>query len=276
MMRKWLFLSLAAWFALGVATAFAADSGVTIQATIDKTETKSITETLAITKVITLQPTVQVTSTKAAESDALSNQSQEGGTEVSTSSQRTDTIQTSGNTNSGILTLNQASGNMNNQGSAVSVAVDVNVTIDTTPGGVAGGGPSVGGFANSQASVDQETENGTITTVNLLVRSAKIDNSINLNTGVVHANQSTGSMSNQSNDLSIALSLTGGAALAEADLGQINSTNTSNETAVGVFQKTATLTGSVLTNKGVISVNQTVGNFANQANVVSIAASLTR
>jgi hypothetical protein len=116
--------------------------------------------------------------------------------------------------------------------------------------------------------------------VNIIFRDALIDTSINDNLGIVHVNQATGNMNNQGNALAIGVSLVGdGVALAEADLGQVNCNNTvfesdsevSTEPGFGI-NKTATITDSVINNQGVVGVNQTAGNMANQANVVAIAA----
>jgi hypothetical protein len=94
-------------------------------------------------------------------------------------------------------------------------------------------------------------------------------------------NQATGNNNNQANGLAIAVGLRpgGGVAIAEADLGQFNTYNTvlesndagGSDAQVGI-NKSATITGSVNDNTGVIGVNQTVGNMANQANIVAIAA----
>jgi hypothetical protein len=87
-------------------------------------------------------------------------------------------------------------------------------------------------------------------------------------------------MNNQANALSLAVSLeSGGVALAEADLGQINVFNTVHESdsdpatppLIGVH-KSANISSSVNYNIGVVGVNQAAGNMANQGNVVSIAA----
>jgi len=90
------------------------------------------------------------------------------------------------------------------------------------------------------------------------------------NAGVLTINQAAGNMNNQANALSIALSLDAGVALSEADLGQFNTGNTVHETNVGTNlegaePKTARITASVNGNSGVVGVNQSSGNMANQA-----------
>lgn len=254
-MRKWVVLSLAAWLALGLATAFA---DVTITATIDKTKDITVTELLTKTKTVNLLVDVTVTPDKFTESDTTFNQLNTGNEACENCAEKQDRILGSGNDNSGVIAINQAAGNMNNQGSAISIAVD-----EPTP-------PTTNGtaFAESQASVDQRNDVNVVESINILFREATIDTSINNNAGVVHVNQSPGQLNNQANALSVAISLDGGVALSEADLGQFNTGNTVTETNV---LKTATIAASVNGNSGVIGVNQSAGNMANQANVVSIA-----
>jgi len=286
-MRKLLVPTLATWLALlaaGVATA-----DVDVFATIDKTKDVRIVETIAVAKDVDLLVTVPLNATKAAESDALVNQTNAANRSCTNCDEKRDTITGSGNANSGVLSINQAAGNMNNQGNAVSIAVDVVVT--PTPGQVVQPpDPESSGFAEAQAAVDQR--NGatdelvaanTVDTVNLLFRSGAIVDSLNDNTGIVHANQAPGNMNNQTNALSVAVSLDAGVALSEADLGQINIGNVVRESdatagamlRVGI-NKRADITGSINGNTGIVGVNQAVGNMANQANVVSVAAALSR
>jgi hypothetical protein len=168
---------------------------------------------------------------------------------------------------------------MNNQGNVVSIAVDV---ID--PGDGSNGTPRpFDGFTDAQAHVDQKNFNNTVDTVNILFRDARIRNSFNLNQGVVHANQAPGNMANQSNAFSLAVSLArGGVALAEADLGQVNRNNLVKESDsrgrdqgdpgfIGI-NKRAEILGSINGNTGVVGVNQSTGNMANQANVVAFSS----
>ena len=73
---------------------------------------------------------------------------------------------------------------------------------------------------------EERGDGNLVDTVNLLFRDAVIENSINDNTGIVNVNQAPGSMNNQANLVSVAVSLVspgeGGVALSEADLGQVN------------------------------------------------------
>jgi hypothetical protein len=272
-MRKWIILSLAMWFGIGIGTAYAE---VHVFATIDKDKDKFVFEQINKDKHVDLFVTVDVNVIKAAESDALVNQRNDFNEACENCAEKRDIIENSGNFNSGIVTVNQAAGNMNNQASAVSVAIDVRTT--PPPGvDVPVPDPDDRGFAEAQAAADQRNHDNMVESVNLLFRDTLISGSFNGNTGVVHVNQAAGNMANQANVLSLAAAFTPGVALSEADLGQVNTFNTVLESDNGgtVFvgvHKSATITASVNGNTGIIGVNQSSGNMANQANVVSFAA----
>jgi hypothetical protein len=228
---------------------------------------------------VDLETHVHLTATKAAESEALVNQFNFNNRSCTNCDEKRDTIRNSGNTNSGVLSINQAAGNMNNQGNAVSIAVDVLVTPGRSNGETPID-PDSAGFAESQAGVDQRNSPNFVDTINILFRDGLIENSLNDNTGIVHANQAPGNMNNQANAASVAVSLDAGVALSEADLGQINTNNVVRESdasggSVGIH-KSAVVRGSINGNTGIVGVNQAVGNMANQANVVSVAAALSR
>jgi len=265
-MRKWLLISLAVSLVLGLATAFA---DVTVTATIDKTKDKTVSETLTKTKIVDLNVLVIATPDKFSESEAIINQRNFENEACENCAEKRDLLIGSGTGNAGVLTINQAAGNMNNQGSAVSIAVDVPTPPSETPG-------TETGFAEAQASASQYNLDNLVESINIIFREARIESSLNDNTGVVHVNQSAGNLNNQANALSIAISFDAGVALAESDLGQFNTGNTVSESQVGAGfaqsePKTAAITGSVNGNSGVIGVNQSAGNMANQANVVSFA-----
>lgn len=258
---------------------------VNVKATVDKTKGITILETINIDKFVTIDAAVIRRVQKAAESEALVNQTN-GNNEVCTNcDEKRDSIVNSGSGNSGVLKLNQAAGNMNNQGNAISIAVDV----PDDPGSPPTSNDPDEGFADSQAHVDQKNFNNLVDTVNILFRDALIQNSINSNAGVAHVNQAPGNMANQSNAFSLAVSLTGaggGVALAEADLGQVNTGQRVRESDsrgrdqgdpgfVGM-NKRADIIGSINGNTGVVGVNQSAGNMANQANVVSFASAGVR
>ena len=294
-MHRWMH----SWvWATGVLLAFAAPASATVNvfATIDKDKDIYVYENITITKYINVTAVVTSLPTSVAEASAIINQDNVNNRACENCAEKIDTISGSITGNQGIVVTNQSAGSNNNQGSAIAVAVDFG-----------GGTPPPGqppsteySFANAQASVEQQNgqpvypfdllstavidgccELGNyIHAVNLVFRSALITGSINGNTGVVHVNQATGNNNNQANGLAIAVGLRpgGGVAIAEADLGQFNTCNTVRESndagANGVqvgINKDATIIGSINDNTGVIGVNQTVGNMANQANTFAIA-----
>jgi len=294
-MHRWM----QSWvWATGVLLAFAAPASATVDvfATIDKNKDIFVDENITITKDINVTATVNSVPTSVAEASAIINQDNINNRACENCAEKLDTLENSITSNSGIVVTNQSAGNNNNQGSSIAVAVDLG------GGGTPGTTSTLYSFANAQASVEQQNGEpirvleplslldgidgccelgNNVFAVNLVFRNALITGSINENSGVVHFNQATGSNNNQANSLALAVGLRpgGGVAVAEADLGQFNTCNTvleSNDafgTGVSVgINKNATITGSVNLNTGVIGVNQTVGNMANQANVVAIAA----
>lgn len=298
-MRALLYAGVAA---AALLTSTTASATVTVTATIDKDKDITVHENITINKTIDLDVTVNLLPGKAAEADGIVNQENYGNTACGNCAEKRDEIINSigggaGGSNIGIVNVNQSTGNMNNQGNAVSVAVDA-VRQPPTPGVPdPTPDPNLGdaGFANSQAHIEQvngrESEEGnlntgnTVDTVNLLFRDALIANSINGNRGIVNVNQSPGQMNNQANQVVVAVSLVGtgepGVALSEADLGQVNSFNVAYESdsspvsGVNPFfgiNKTARIDGSIIGNQGIVNVNQASGNMANQANNVSAAA----
>jgi hypothetical protein len=219
---------------------------------------------------------VNLDAQKFAESIALANQTTAFNTACENCAEKGDYMNNAGNGNTGIVSINQASGNMNNSGTLISAAVDV----DGPPGDDGDDGDDAGtpgGFAEAKAGADQRNGFNSVDTVNIIFRDASINDSLNGNTGLVYANQAAGNMANQVNVLSLAFSLAeGGVALSEADLGQLNTDNTVTEgpsrgSNVGI-NKEASINNSLNGNVGVFGVNQSAGNMSNQANVVSVAA----
>ncbi|MCH9011770.1 MAG: hypothetical protein IIA68_01745 [Proteobacteria bacterium] len=292
-MRKVLLAGVAAVFGLGISGAMA---DVTVLANITKTKTILIEEFLNVAKDVDLDVFVISAPDKFAESVALVNQSNEDNEGCGNCAEKTDLITLSGNDNNGIFNINLASGNMMNQATVISASVDARTvggppTDPNDPGPT----PTTGtvGFAESQAAASQinggfhvggASQGNIIRAVNLLFRDATILRSLNDNTGIVYANLGTGNMGNQANVLSLAVSFAEeGVALSEADLGQFNTFNKVFESdAVGEgisgrreldgINKTARIVNSITANSGIVGVNLTTGNFANQANVVSFSA----
>jgi hypothetical protein len=275
----------AAGIGLGATSALAT---LDLVATIDKTKDITVTETLDKLKIVSLFIVINVEVDKAAESLSLVNQTNDNNEGCSNCAEKKDIIITSlgqsGSGNSGIVTLNEAAGNMNNQGNSIAVAVDA----DRVPGGPDGEQiDGVGfGFAEAQSSVDQR--NGSfyvfasfsneVDAINLFFRDALIEDSIIDNTGIVALNQAPGNMYNQANSVSIAASFAelGGVALSESDLGQVNVNNLVQESNDGFepnigIHKSAVIKGSIIGNMGFVLANQGSGNMGNQANGVAFS-----
>jgi hypothetical protein len=251
---------------------------VDVRARVTKQKDIRIQERINIEKQAVIDARVRREVTKAAESQALVNQTNWNNEVCTNCDEKRDIIVNSGSGNSGVLDINHSAGNMNNQGNAVSIAVDVQIEVPPNGGNE---DPRDEGFADSQAHVDQKNFNNRVDTVNILFRDGLIRDSINNNAGVAHVNQAPGNMANQSNTFSLAVSLArGGVALAEADLGQVNRNNRVEESDsrgirdaqfIGI-NKRADIIGSINGNTGVVGVNQSAGNMANQANVVSFSS----
>jgi hypothetical protein len=243
---------------------------VVTDATIKRILTR---ESILVTTLVTARATINSAPEKFAESMVTANQSNAGNTACGNCAEKDDLITGSGTNNSGIISMNQASGNNSNQGTIVSVAIDA----DDDEGPPDEDAPGHVGFAHASAAATQSQSRNNIDTVNLIYRDAVITNSLNSNTGLVYANQSSGNMNNQLNTLSLAFSLaSSGVALSEAALGQFNTNgrvgeSTSTNSTVGI-NKLSRIANSLNDNVGIFGVNQSSGNMANQANIVSVAA----
>jgi hypothetical protein len=243
--------------------------------TYDKTKIINVNETIDINKTVDILVTVNSTVARAAEAEALINQNNEYNRACENCAEKRDIITGSLNDNNGVVDVNQAAGNMNNQGNAVSISVDDRNVEAAPPTESPKEGQS---YAQAQAANEQDNHQNWVDATNLLEKSARITDSLNRNTGVVMANQAAGNMANQGNALAMAVGFgEGGVAIAESDLGQYNAFNIVNESGEevgevdGFIFKNATIENSINENSGVIGVNQTAGNNANQSNVVSFA-----
>lgn len=260
-MRKAALFGAAAVLALSVG-AQTAKADVDVTADIDKYVSIRIIEVVAKLKLVGLFALIVTESDYSAESQALFNQRNNDNKACENCAEKVFTLTNSMNGNRGITTLNAADGNMNNQGIAISIAF-------TGSGDAA----QLHGFADAQASGTQLNVDNIIDTINVPFRDSVITNSVNRNTGVTALNTAPGNINNQAFALSIAVSSKPGVALSEADLGQVNARHTSSEHDV---DKLSSITNSINGNRGVTSVNVAVGNLANQANVVAIAAAGVR
>ena len=265
---KRMLLGTAAAAALVLAMAGGALADVTVTVDIDKTKDISVTESVTITKDVDISVTVENSVSKAAEVDSLINQTNFDNEACENCAEKIDSIRDSVNVNTGIVTVNQAAGNMNNQGSVLTAAVD---RLTRPPPGQP---PTVFGYAEAQAAVDQR--NGVpigneVDSFFIVFRRGEIVDSVNDNIGLVMVNQAPGHMNNQANNVAVAISFDpfGGVALSEAELGQETSNNISSESDA---TKDVFLWRSMNRNSGVTLANQAGGNMSNQANVLSLGA----
>jgi hypothetical protein len=163
------------------------------------------------------------------------------------------------NNNEGVVHVNQDVGNNVNQANVLASAIsDV---------------PSAA--ANSEAVVDQINTLNSVTFTGLgdpsnPEKNTTITVSVNDNTGIVGVNQNAGDMNNQTNAVAVALGDDGDStfALSNAFLGQVNMGNTVTERDT---VRAPTIEDSILSNTGIVTVNQTPGNMNNQGTIVSFS-----
>ena len=95
------------------------------------------------------------------------------------------------NNNTGVINVNQNSGNMNNQSNGLAAAIGIGAE-----------------FAMSEGDLGQENSGNFVNELET-VKVSSISGSINGNTGIVNVNQSTGNMNNQGNVVSVSAILSG-------------------------------------------------------------------
>jgi hypothetical protein len=255
-MRRFL-LSAVAASALFAPSAFA---DVTVTGDVYKLVDIDINEDIDKVKFVFLDVIVVNTPDKFAEAQTVFNQRNENNKACENCAEKIDEIRNSISGNVGITSVNQSSGNSNNQGTAISFAYD----LDQPPVP-----PSTSdGFAESQVAVAQYMQNNTINSINIVFRDALMYNSVLGNIGITAVNQSAGNINNQGNAISIAFSLSPGVALSDVALGQWNTGNSVFESNVS---KQAVINASISLNTGITQVNQSAGNLGNQLNAVSLA-----
>jgi hypothetical protein len=233
---------------------------VLVTGTVDKTKTVTVKEFVDITKHIDINATVNVTPDEAAETGTVVNAEnldnvviKEGALGLETSSEIDNGAF---DDSTGIIQVNQAPGNINNQGNATSIAV----SLDS--------GEAAQAITNSQAA-EADFNSGNSALVGFTELEDLIDFAFKNVSGVVNVNQAAGNLNNQHNTVAVSVG-DGVVALSEADLGQFNDNNIVNEV---MTYKYDTITGSAFENfSGVLCVNQSSGNMNNQSNIVSVSA----
>jgi hypothetical protein len=280
----------------GLAAPAAAD--ITVEGTVNYDKTVQMRERLEKTKRVNLNVVLTITGRTASQANAIINQRIGDGPNPDNPNDQlegsnTATYNGAGTTcavcvgqsgrpladfsaevdgsirdNNGITQYNQDVGWASNQNNVISAAL---------------GRGSV--FAEANASVAQYNQGNTITETGRLIsvtgapdpaariRQALMTNSVVNNTGVTQVNQNAGVFNNQSNSLAAGIGLTNllGVAISESDLGQWNSNQNTREFRTS---RVAGMSGSVVDNTGVVMGNQAAGHMANQANVMSLSASV--
>ena len=171
-----------------------------------------------------------------------------------------------------------------NESIYISKDVDINVDLDV----------SLEGAAEAIALANQENWGGEVDGAGDgegpaagNFRDATIRRSINENRGIVGVNQDAGNMNNQGNNVAVAVTdALDSFANAESSASQINVANEVEaledvdnliDPTTGEIlppQKSGTIAGSITMNRGIVGVNQSVGNMNNQLNNVALAAGL--
>ncbi len=260
------------------AVAAPAQADVTVVVEIDKDKVIDIDENIFKTTSIDLDVSVDLDLTGAAKAQAIVNQRNEN----NISTQEFDEINFGDGV--GVLGLKLSADTVNsilgNQGiTAVNqdVGNNVNQAFD-----ISGAMTDAGGVADAEAEVEQINRDNFATIVPDIEAETPGSLSVNLegsiigNSGIVSFNQNAGNHNNQANVVALAVGIGDHTvALSEAALGQLN-THGENAVVEEFVTKTSSISGSILNNTGVVGINQTSGNMANQANVVAVSASFAQ
>jgi len=245
---------------------------VDVYGEVNKTKDVTITEDVTVTKTVTINVDVDVALEDASEADAVVNQDNfDNGACENCAEKRNLITDNALNGGDGIININQATGNMNNQGNVVSLSVDVG------PPPPPPSTPKPGALTHSQAAVEQNNEFNWAHAISILFRDDEISGAAASNvSGILNINQAAGNMNNQANAEAIALGFDAVVALSEADLGQFNTCNTVSEGGwYGVYKSDSISGGAFYGASGVVGVNQAAGNVNNQTNALGMSASIS-
>ncbi len=242
--------------ALAISGAAIAQAEVT--ALVDVTKDVAIvnSETITINKNVDLNVRVDQQVDGAAEAQAIASVTNLNNDYDLTDARYNSSLLNSVLGHTGVLGLNQDTGNMANQANLVSAS--------TT--GVEG---NKGTFANSQAEATMSSGASRGELNNVTTRSL-MSGSVNRNSGIIGVNQNSGNMMSQLTAVALAIGDESRIALSEAALGQTTSASTLK---LDGTSSSASIPGSINYNTGIIGVNQSSGNNGNQAVNVSVAAS---
>lgn len=232
-----------------------AKAEVEVSDTVSQTSDVVSTDETVITEDISLSTTQETEADHSAASSgmvtgrSIDNQVSEAGGVVKSADIRADSLRES----TGIISINQAPGTLNNQGTSVNVsfAEEGADSLQATSA------------LQNYSSKNEVTTNG-----------SKISNTIGENAfsqarGIVTVNQSAGSINTQSALVNISFGFSPVVSLSEIELGMQNTRNNIVDMAVS---RTDTISSFALQGvKGIVSINQSSGCLNNQANVVTIS-----
>ncbi|MFH0809889.1 MAG: hypothetical protein V2A77_05410 [Pseudomonadota bacterium] len=260
-MKKVFTLACAGLLTAGLAaTAFAE---VTVITTVTKTKTINEIITPTITKTVLLNAKQLAEVDSSAQADVTKNDTIAANVVIELPGELvplpsevvTSHAELSGdvfNAVTGIVSLNQAPGNANNQGNAVALAY-------------ANDNPA---FLGAQAHVDKLVTGNAVIAAFSERSDAINDAFLGGVTGVFSVNQAAGNVNNQDNAVAVAIGADPVMTLAESDLGMTAAANIITETDVN---KTDLINmGAFSGASGITSINQASGNANNQANSVAV------
>ena len=272
-------LAIAAALACGVIGPALAD--VTVVVEVSKDKDISVTETISKDKVVDVDIFVDRLGDGAAEAQALANIDNQDQVILLNGVIYTSLLPDSVNDNIGLTQYNEAAGVLQNQANLAAAALtntgdafaNAQAEVEQVNGGtevvVTPQGPVIVNHGNSSAASNSSF------TATMFDPLGPLDGSVKRNLGMTQVNQDAGIANNQTNAIAIAIGVDPVpgtlVALAESALGQTSSNNTINDTN---NQRKATIAGSIINNKGITHVNQSVGTFADQANVVSVGTAV--
>ena len=251
-MRKYLLAGASLLFAAPVLLATPAHADGDVFVGIQHDKDIFIYEQIRVGKFIFADASILINAEKFAESFTLINQSNYNNEACSNCAEKQDYIDDSFNDSSGHISANQAVGNMNNQGSATSIAYDFADIIPPPPDDPDLPDRVPGGFAESQSAIDQR--NGI--------------------SDIVYSGQDGGD--DDGGRLTITPSELRAALANGIDLeGQRELDTAGNRIKTeNVVFRNADVANSFSGNSGIIHGNQSAGNMNNQANGLSLAVSL--
>lgn len=155
---------------------------------------------------------------------------------------------------SGIITVNQAPGSLNSQGTAVSISL-VDEAADTLL---------------EATSALQDHSSGNIVSADR----SKTVNNIHGNAffgvaGIIAVNQSAGSINTQSTLISLTVGARSAVSLSDTDLGMLNTSNRVDD--IGVSRTDSISTFALQGVRGIVSINQSSGCLNHQVSAISVS-----